>query len=98
MRQGTGCPVSSSTTETFTQFLPGSISSIRARGPAAEPLDTTAPHFARAMGVPPCFTLSVADGVAETSTYDGLAVSFCGSPQPLFGRAMNSSAPAFGRG
>ena len=66
-RHGTGRPVSSSTTVTSTQFLPGSTSSTFTRGVDALPFSSTSPHLTEPTSSSPSSTETVADGTAETS-------------------------------
>ena len=89
--QGTGLPVSSSRTVTWTQFLPLSTRLRRAAGVSTLPFSSKTPQATSATGSPSCSTETVADGTADTSTYDGLAVVFWASPQPLYGSFRKSS-------
>ena len=94
--QGTGLPVSSSRTVTWTQFFPRSSSRKRAAGVSTSPFSSSSPQATSATRSPSWSTETVADGIADTSTYDGLAAVFWASPQPLYGSLRKSSADCSG--
>ena len=66
-RHGTGLPVSASSTVTCTQLRPPSSSSTRTPPSAALPSRSISPQRTRPTALPPCSTVTVADGVAAIS-------------------------------
>ena len=97
-RQGMGRSVSSSRTVTCTQFRPRSTISNCTRDVSIFPWAWSVPQFARPISSPADLTVTVAEGMAATSTYAWPDFSFCASPQPLKSSARKSFAGFSGKG